>query len=561
MTTSLLNGLRPIEFRFPARVADPPEICEWAEENIRVVSGTARPGVLRLDPYQKEMLSAMADPEVRQVTMMLASQLGKTLKVGCLIGYTVVEAPKPTLMMFANDNHRKKFLREKMTPLLASCPAVMEHLQLNNRGRIPASGFEFQGTYCTFGLAGSRSDHHGTSAKLVLADEIDDYLDFNLLDSLSQRSASFKDSKLIALSTPTDKGNSRIEKEFMAGTQERFYVPCQHCEVFQLLRLGYATPEGYGCPYCGVMWSEEDRQQSLRRGDWRAEMPENYPHRSFQLSQLYSVAVPVENTLAETKKYSRRHVCTQIEAEPYEDVQMPELKKSQVHRKELDFQPAYSAVGVDVQQNRLEYSAFLFNDILSRKHLCYRGVQLRDEGYASMRNMRRDLARVLSRYTRLPSVISVDGSYEYDWVLLALQDAFPEFFPAGQFNHYVEIVRGYPHESFDKPLRSTRFVPWVTAATDCAKVYVQNDLRHGMLTIYPEAPEDTEAQLVSEKQIGQEVHGKVKKLWVPTGEARNEVLDCAVYAYTGVLRVAANVDLKEKEGEAEFSILGWNHGK
>ena len=136
-----------------------------------------RAGKLRLDPPQRGMLEAFADPEVRQVTKMLASQLGKTLVDTIEMAWAIDQCPAPMMFMHATQQGLDKFIREKFEPILSGCETLNYKIHRNNRNKIPPDGFSFDGNgYCTMTTARSISSKHGTSAKYLWADEVDDCL-------------------------------------------------------------------------------------------------------------------------------------------------------------------------------------------------------------------------------------------------------------------------------------------------------------------------------------------------------------------------------------------------
>ena len=70
-------------------------ITDWAEGEIVIPSSEALSGRLRLAPYQREILAAFAAQDVRQVTLMAASQTGKTLTLMTMLGYAMTHDPAP----------------------------------------------------------------------------------------------------------------------------------------------------------------------------------------------------------------------------------------------------------------------------------------------------------------------------------------------------------------------------------------------------------------------------------------------------------------------------------
>ncbi|GER08841.1 terminase [Kordiimonadales bacterium JCM 17843] len=102
--------------------------------------------------------------------------------------------------------------------------------------------------------------------------------------------------KIFLVSTPTIKGISRIEREYEASDQRRYFVPCQHCGHRQWLKFGRlrwekGKPETarYFCEGCEGAIAEHHKTAMLEAGEWRATSVSSDPLTiGFHLSALYS---------------------------------------------------------------------------------------------------------------------------------------------------------------------------------------------------------------------------------------------------------------------------------
>jgi DNA-directed RNA polymerase subunit RPC12/RpoP len=102
--------------------------------------------------------------------------------------------------------------------------------------------------------------------------------------------------KVFMVSTPTIRGLSRIEREFEASDQRRYFVPCPHCShmqwlQFERLRWAKGQPETamYHCAGCEKPIAEHHKTEMLGRGEWRATAISANPNAiGFHLSALYS---------------------------------------------------------------------------------------------------------------------------------------------------------------------------------------------------------------------------------------------------------------------------------
>ena len=98
------------------------------------------------------------------------------------------------------------------------------------------------------------------------------------------------------ISTPTVKGFSRVEREYEASNQRRYYVPCPHCGhaqvlVFERLKWDTGKPEtaAYHCASCETPIAEHHKTAMLAAGVWRATSVAVDPSTiGFHLSALYS---------------------------------------------------------------------------------------------------------------------------------------------------------------------------------------------------------------------------------------------------------------------------------
>ena len=512
------------------------DILEWAEDSI-TVTVTNRPGRLRLDPYQRAPLADFADPSIRRVTLMWCSQVGKTLVEALATVWVVDEDPSSMMFMHASEKGLKKFIREKLDPVLLTNADINAKIDKNNRGAIPIDGFSFGlGGYCTMTTAGATSGRHGTTARRVIGDETDDWETAGVVSGLVQRMMTYDDSTLMLASTPTVSGSSAIEVEFMDGSQSEWYVPCLHCGTLQVIsKLNIREDRtGLKCQHCTgpngeeVCWTEEERKRSIRMGQWVEHNP-HPTHKSYHLSQLASLAVSAEKTLYETRNYTEQEFATQIDAWPYEGKEIAAPAAEEVTRATPEWAPYYTTVGVDVQGDRLEYYVYQFDRFLVHKHMAHCGVIDRTEGPECGEELRNKIA------PWEPHRMAIDGSWQYDWVAKMVEATFPDLLIMK--DPPVEIVRGYTGQSFDKPLRGGKGKGYQWIATDEAKRYIYNDIKSGLLTIAKNAPLKVPNQLTSEKLIRTEVGQRVDRKWVKLPSRRNEGLDCTVYAYAAVMAV------------------------
>jgi phage terminase large subunit GpA-like protein len=119
-------------------------------------------------------------------------------------------------------------------------------------------------------------------ARYLFLDEVDGYPgdvegEGDPILLAERRSATFQGRKILLVSTPKTKSLSRIEREYEASDQRRYFVPCPHCGEHQTPELANLRwPEGrpreaeYACAHCGALIGERYKTWVLEHGEWRA---------------------------------------------------------------------------------------------------------------------------------------------------------------------------------------------------------------------------------------------------------------------------------------------------
>lgn len=305
----------------------PPDMkpSEWAELNVRIPAGNAKPGPYRIAnaPYQRQPMDMFVNDECQRITLMWGAQIGKTLLALLIQGYAVEMRPRSQMACQPSQGDLQTWLATKWDPLVESSPGLSK-LIAKPRGREGVSNQRlksYPGGFLMFAWAGSPKTMRGRSAPLIICDEVDGYEatdEGHPVGLLWQRSATFGDDRFLAeISTPTLKGSSYIESAFESGDKRRFHVACPHCDAHQFLKWSNVTWEGrlststidyeedlthddhkpetagYACEACGVVWNDGERMAAIRQAEakgagWRAEKPFR-GHASYHLWEAYSL--------------------------------------------------------------------------------------------------------------------------------------------------------------------------------------------------------------------------------------------------------------------------------
>ena len=246
-------------------------------------------------------MDAVTDETVKEVWIQKSAQVGWTEILNNVIGYHVHQDPAPMLLVQPTLEMAESWSKDRFAPMVRDTPALTERIA-DPKARDSGNTLlhkKFTGGHLTVAGANSPSGLASRPIRIVLFDEVDRYpssagTEGDPISLGRKRTATFWSRKVLAGSTPTIKGSSRIEAGFESGDQRFYYVPCPHCGEFQ--RLVWAQvkwPEGqpelaeYVCVACGAILTEADKAEMLQAGEWRGSKPFS-GIASFHISELYS---------------------------------------------------------------------------------------------------------------------------------------------------------------------------------------------------------------------------------------------------------------------------------
>lgn len=308
---------------------------------------------------------------------MAGAQLGKTEAILNIIGYHIHHDPSPILVLQPTLDMAQAFSKDRVASgLIRSTPALRDKVK-DPRSRDSGNTTlhkVFPGGALTMVGANSASGLASRPIRLVLCDEVDRYptsagTEGDPIQLARKRSATFWNRKIVMVSTPTNKGASRIEEAFEQSDQRRYYVPCKHCEHEQIMKWanvrwddGDPDAAAYMCESCGVLWSDADRRWSIRNGIWKAQS-EFKGIAGFAINGLCSPWTPlsdgVRDFLAVRKNPEQLRVWTNTYlGETWEDAGETIDDYDLAERREvietIPNEVMFLTCGVDVQDNRLE---------------------------------------------------------------------------------------------------------------------------------------------------------------------------------------------------------------
>ena len=375
------------------QMAPPPDIpmSEWADR-YRYLSdkAAAEPGKWRTSraPYQKAIMDAISDQNVRKVVAMWGAQSGKTdCAILNPIGYFVHYDPTSIMVMDPTLEMAEKFSKTRLSPMIRDTPVLSA--KIDDKSRFSGNTIlnkNFPGGYLTIVGANSPASLAAQPVRVLLADELDRYPptageEGDPLFLAEQRTKSYWNRKTVITSTPTIKGSSRIEIEFEHSSMGIWHIPCPGCGEMQTLEWGKIIfdaakfREGTDrrvwmkCDCCEALFSEAEWKAGSGSGRYIEEHPERET-KGFFLNSLASTFSRWEDIVEKfllakdeadkgntmlLRSWTNTELAQTWEEEG-ETVEAEDLmQRLETYPAECPEGVLYITVGVDVQDDRFEF--------------------------------------------------------------------------------------------------------------------------------------------------------------------------------------------------------------
>lgn len=334
-------------------------------------------------------MDSFTDPQIKQLVVVASSQVGKTESMLNILGYMIDQDPGPALYVMPTKDFAEDFSKRRLSPMFRDMPIIGNKIadSKSRSSNNTISKKTYPGGMISLIGSNSPTDLAGTPARYVFADEIDRWArsagaegdPWNLLKA---RTNTFYNAKMVAVSTPTIRGVSKIADLFGNGTQEYWCVECPHChdysfiefdnvrfeyhKITQGIKVQYVVDStGWVCPVCGCYTDEHTiKKQPMK---WIAKTPEAIKNkcRSFWINGFSSPWTPWADIITEfldakndpeklqtvfnTKFGQLWDMRGEIESE--EEL----ADRAENYDAELPNGVLCLTMGVDTQDNRLEY--------------------------------------------------------------------------------------------------------------------------------------------------------------------------------------------------------------
>ena len=579
-------------------LAPPPRIdtAAWAAQYRHIAKGPER-GLWRNErtPYLVEpMQAASSHTPYERVVLWFATQLGKSEVLYNSVMQRIHTDPQDMMMVQPTLQDAQDHSAQRFLPTIMQTPAMLGKVAVR-KSRDESTSWRsrsIQGGFTVFfGGANSAASLASKPLGFAVADEVDKWpADVDNegppLGLLEERMSNFSRRKLIIASTCSIKGQSLIEREYMASDQRRYHVPCPHCNELQILEWGAKTDYGlkwlkdnggnarpetavYVCRHCGATIEEHKKEFMLANGIWIPQAPGAGMGKraGFWLNKLYSplgwkgwpsLVEEWEEVQIEKRKGNSaplKKFLNSSLAETWEEVGSGGDAKALAARAE-DYQLGIVprgglmlSMGVDTQPDRLEARVWAFGrgeeSWLVARHIIYGDPNLDEntEGspWTRLTEIRRTPIVHASGAQMLIEATCIDtGGHNTHAVyaycrnheraaVLAVKGA----------SSYGKAVLGKP-SLIDVTWRGktqTRSLKLWPIGTDTAKHLIYGRMRVSQVGPgYIHTPKGLELtdeyeQMTAARLMPVVVQGRASMRWITPHGHREEAGDCMVYAY------------------------------
>lgn len=277
---SFRRGLKPV-----LKVS----VSNWAD-NFRILSAgiSAEPGRWKTSraPYQKAIMDAFTDSNIHRVVAKLASQTGKSDIMNNVIGRFAHLDPCTIMMVQPTVEMAEDFSKGRITPMIKDTKVLTKlFYELKDAGKTRNANQTilskiFPGGRLIMCGANSPAGLASRPIRILLCDEVDRFpasagQEGDPVSIAAKRTTTFWNYKIGLFSTPTVEDESRIDLEYMTGTQEEWQYQCPNCGEWHALdyrqmksdfdeikdakghRTFIVNSVKWQCPDCGFEFDEQ----------------------------------------------------------------------------------------------------------------------------------------------------------------------------------------------------------------------------------------------------------------------------------------------------------------
>ena len=565
-------------------------VSEWADTYRYLSAGvSSEPGKWRTEraEYQRAIMDAFTEPGVHRVVVKSAAQIGKSHIMNNVIGRFAHLDPASIMMIQPTVDMAQDYSKSRIAPMIRDTPVLSSlFYDVKRAGDKTAKTRDGNNTILSKFFPGGRLVMCGANSpaglasrpvRILLADEVDRFPESagnegDPVDLASKRMTTFWNYVMGLFSTPTIEGDSRIEIEYNAGTQEEWQHQCPNCGEWHLIRYldmitdaeEHRDKSGrrqvivhgvkWRCPDCGFEFTEQQMRNAKQMYVARNPKALFNGIRSFCINAFTSPWIGWNDIMREwmeAKGNPEREMVvvntrfgeSYHEQGAFEDETIF-LRRREAYGAELPDGVLLLTAAVDTQDNRLEYE------------VCGWGAG--EESWGIRKGIILGQPDWESTWSELDKILEHVYRFKNGTGLKIVRT----FIDSG--GHYTGHVYRYCEKNFIKqrfaikgysnrpgiPLNykigkaSGTTIPLVILGVDDGKQQVMNRLAiksPGAQYMHFPLDEDQEGLqnrgydeiyfkgIMSERKVKIRRYGSIREIWQPTKGVRNEPLDLRVY--------------------------------
>ena len=308
-----------------------------------------------------------------------------------IVGHTVHLNPANILIIQPTLSEAEDFSKARLAKFIRDCkvltPLFYEKEKTRDANNTILSKF-FKGGRIILVGANSSSGLASRPIKILLCDEVDRYPpsasgEGDPIALAEKRTSTYFDAKLALFSTPTVEGQSRIDLEYLLGTQEEWRHECPNCHEWHSLSVGdmicdfdeqkdlagnkivLVKSVAWRCPDCGLEFTEREVKNAAQRYFALNPTARANGIRSFWVNGFSSPWLSWKDILREwleakgnpqleTVVWNTRFGLSYRYEKKVAD-EMELLERLESYESEIPARVQLLTCGVDVQANRLHY--------------------------------------------------------------------------------------------------------------------------------------------------------------------------------------------------------------
>jgi phage terminase large subunit GpA-like protein len=560
-------------------------VDEWSEQHMVLPKSAAQSGEYRIErtPGARRIMQCLS-PEhpCKRVVVRGASQMFKTQVAINWICGSIHLAPANILALEPTDGLAKRFsarITQTVHDVAVLRDLVSAPRSRDSRNTVAAK--DFRGGTLYIATAGSASNLAEIPARYVFVDEVD-RLELSVegegdpVDLAEARATTFAHRcKFYEVSSPTQRGFSKIDELYAMGTQEVQVVPCPHCDHLHELVIerfhyerdadtGFMSRAWFACPECGGLIEEHHKPRLFAGLQWRANSAGDGETVSFHASAFYAPLgsvtwLSLARQWARAKERKERGDSEAMRvfyntrlALSYDDTESSTTATELAARAEpypprvVPDAALVVTIAVDVQPNRLEVQTEAWGPDLEHWVLDHQVLigapteppQQPGSVWARLDDIRRTPLPHASGVLIAPSCYAIDSGgantqdvYNYG----ATRRHLSALIIKGASRPARPIISSVPSR-VDIDWHGRRVAGGVelyTIGTDVAKDHLYNRFRlragAGAMHFHSALPAEWFEQLCVERKRVRYRNGRIHTEWVKSNADRNEALDLAVY--------------------------------